>query len=171
MVFAIALAGVAVLAAVVVLATGRGGELAETHPDHPPLPLPGTHLLSGTDAALLRLPTGLWGYHVRITDEALEQLALALTQRDTRIAVLEQQLAQLRTTQRGADGRAAPEAERGRQQPWATPPGRLSGSAHELAPVFDPYEAGDPRGSESRRGPADGSAAWDPGAQERERYW
>lgn len=96
MIVAIALAGLAVVIAVVMLASGMGGELADTHPDHPPLPLPGNRPVAGTDAALLRLPMGLWGYHTRVTDEALRRLSYALTERDTRIAILEQQTAELR---------------------------------------------------------------------------
>jgi hypothetical protein len=93
---AIALAGLAVVVAVVMLASGMGGELADVHPDHPPLPLPGDRPIAGTDAALLRLPLGVWGYHIRVTDEALRRLSYALTERDTRIAILEQQAAELR---------------------------------------------------------------------------
>ena len=96
MIIAIGLAGLAVVVAVVLLASGMGGELAETHPDHPPLPLPGNRPIAGTDAALLRLPLGVWGYHTRVTDEALRRLSYALTERDTRIAILEQQAAELR---------------------------------------------------------------------------
>jgi hypothetical protein len=93
---AIGLAGLAVVIAVVLLASGMGGELAETHPDHPPLPLPSNRPIAGTDAALLRLPMGVWGYHTRVTDDALRRLSYALTERDTRIAILEQQAAELR---------------------------------------------------------------------------
>ncbi len=96
MIVAIALAGLAVVVAVVLLASGMGGELADSHPDHPPLPLPGNRPIAGTDAALLRLPLGVWGYHTRVTDEALRRLSYALTERDTRIAILEQQAAELR---------------------------------------------------------------------------
>jgi hypothetical protein len=110
----VALAGVAVVIAVVVLAAGMGGELSETHPDHPPLPLPGNRPVAGTDAALLRLPVGLWGYHVRVTDEALRRLAYALTERDTRIAILEQQTADLRQRLEPGDP-AEPKS------PWASP--------------------------------------------------
>jgi hypothetical protein len=92
----VALAAVAVLAAIVVVAVGGGGELSAEHPDHPPLALPGRRAVGGTDAALLRLPLGLWGYHKQITDEALERFAYELTERDTRIAVLEQELAEAR---------------------------------------------------------------------------
>jgi hypothetical protein len=97
----VALAAVAVLAAIVVVAVGGGGELSTEHPDHPPLALPGRRAIGGTDAALLRLPLGLWGYHKQITDEALERFAYELTERDTRIAVLEQELAEVR---QGTDG-------------------------------------------------------------------
>lgn len=99
MIVAIGLAGVAVVVAVVLLASGLGGELSEAHPDHPPLPLPGNRPIAGTDAALLRLPVGIWGYHTRVTDEALRRLSYALTERDTRIAILEQQVAELRQKQ------------------------------------------------------------------------
>jgi hypothetical protein len=92
----VALAAVAVLAAIVAVAVGGGGELSVEHPDHPPLALPGRRPVGGTDAALLRLPLGLWGYHKQITDEALERFAQELTERDTRIAVLEQELAEAR---------------------------------------------------------------------------
>ena len=92
----VALAALAVLAAIVVVAVGGGGELSAEHPDHPPLALPGRRSVGGTDAALLRLPMGVWGYHKQITDEALERFAHELTQRDTRIAVLEQELAEVR---------------------------------------------------------------------------
>jgi hypothetical protein len=120
---AIVLAGLAVVIAVVMLASGMGGELADTHPDHPPLPLPGNRPIAGTDAALLRLPLGVWGYHTRVTDEALRRLSYALTERDTRIAILEQQAAELRQkleSLAAADstGRASPRASSG---VWSAP--------------------------------------------------
>lgn len=92
----LALAGVAILGAVVVVAMGRGGELSQTHPDVPPLSLPEDRPVAGTDVAQLRLPRGIWGYQVEPTDEALRRLAHALTERDARVAALEQQLAELR---------------------------------------------------------------------------
>ncbi len=101
----VALAAVAVLAAIVVVAVGGGGELAPEHPDHPPLALPGRRPVAGTDAALLHLPLGLWGYHKQITDQAMERFAQELTERDTRIAVLEQELAEARRRLAGDDRR------------------------------------------------------------------
>ncbi|WP_242901069.1 hypothetical protein [Actinomadura terrae] len=90
------LVGVAVLGAVVVLAMGRGGELAETHADHPPLPLPEGRHLTASELAHLRLPRAAWGYQVTVTDEALRRLSGALNERDLRLAVLERQLDDLR---------------------------------------------------------------------------
>jgi len=127
----VALAGVAVLAAIVVVAVGGGGELSAEHPDHPPLALPGRRAVGGTDAALLRLPLGLWGYHKQITDEALERFAYELTERDTRIAVLEQELAEAR------QGRAVETRDRPRALPAgssALPAGSSDVSAEPTDP-------------------------------------
>ena len=127
MVLAIAAAAVAVLASVVVLALGKGGELAEAHPDHPPLPLPVGRPLMGTDVALLRLPKGMWGYHVGVTDEALRRMAYALTERDARVAFLQQQLAELQKAldtndQETGDSWFAAPAESGPEpSPWGAP--------------------------------------------------
>ena len=107
MVVAIALAAAAVLAAVVVLAMGRGGELAEVHPDYPPLPLPTDRRLVAMDAATLRLPRGMWGYHVDATDEMLRRFAHALSERDARLAVLEKQVVELREAVRTHDNTPA----------------------------------------------------------------
>jgi hypothetical protein len=147
MVLAIAAAAVAVLASVVVLALGRGGELAEAHPDHPPLPLPAGRPLMGTDIALLRLPKGVWGYHVGVTDEALSRMAYALTERDARVAFLQEQLAELQkafdTTNQETDGSwfAAPAgyepapAEDG--APWV-PPAEFGHAGDAPRPVYGP---------------------------------
>lgn len=121
MIVAIALAALAVVVAVVMLAAGLGGELADTHPDHPPLPLPGNRPIAGTDAALLRLPLGVWGYHTRVTDEALRRLSYALTERDTRIAILEQQAAELRQKLESLE--AAESNTRGAGGTWRPPDG------------------------------------------------
>jgi hypothetical protein len=133
----VALAALAVLAAIVIVAVGGGGELSAEHPDHPPLALPGRRAVGGTDAALLRLPLGLWGYHKQITDEALERFAYELTERDTRIAVLEQELAEARQGHGGAPHdrrRALPAAPAGPpalgQDPMATLTDRPPGPAH-----------------------------------------
>jgi len=72
---------------VAVLVTGRGGELSTERCDYAPLDL---GPVSATDVALLRPPTGAWGYSMQATDEALEQIAEAIRERDVRIVALEQ---------------------------------------------------------------------------------
>ncbi len=57
--------------------------------DHAPLDL---GPVSATDVALLRPPTALWGYNMQVTDEALEQIAQAVRDRDVTIAFLQQRL-------------------------------------------------------------------------------
>lgn len=103
------LAGLAVLAAVVVLAMGRGGELGRTHPDAPPLPLIGGAPVTGPEVAMLRLPRALWGYQMNVTDEALHRLAYAMTERDTRVAAMELQIADLRRRLADAERPEGPE--------------------------------------------------------------
>ena len=78
---------IVVLAAVVFLAMGRGGEMSVERNDYLPLDL---GPVSATDVALLRPPTGLWGYNIQATDEAMEQVAESIRERDVRIVALEQ---------------------------------------------------------------------------------
>jgi hypothetical protein len=158
---AIALAGLAVVVAVVMLASGMGGELAESHPDHPPLPLPSDRSIAGTDAALLRLPLGVWGYHTRVTDEALRRLSYALTERDTRIAILEQQAAELRhklESLKAVDTAVRTPGSWQRDEPetaWTPPATSLELESHpEPVRADEPHAA---RVDEARRG-EDGSA-------------
>jgi hypothetical protein len=87
------LAALAILAGVVIVASGRGGEMAYEYPDYPPLDL---GPVTAADVALFRPPSAVWGYNMRLTDEALERIARALTERDVRISALQQQVADLR---------------------------------------------------------------------------
>lgn len=146
----VALAAVAVLGAIVVVAVGGGGELSTEHPDHPPLALPGRRAVGGTDAALLRLPLGLWGYHKQITDEALERFAHELTERDTRIAVLEQELAEAR------QGRSVDARERSRALPPAR--GDAPVTAEDTYADRLSLPAADPNMRRTDRGPEAGFA-------------
>lgn len=88
----ILIAGIVVLAAVVLLAVGRGGELSVERSDYAPLDL---GPVSATDVVLLRPPTALWGYNVHATDEAFEQIADSIRERDVRIVALEQLVSDL----------------------------------------------------------------------------
>jgi hypothetical protein len=83
----IVIAAVVIAAAVVVVATGRGGGLSAERNDYLSLDL---GPVSATDVALLRPPTGLWGYNMQATDEALELIAESIRERDVRIVALEQ---------------------------------------------------------------------------------
>jgi hypothetical protein len=81
------IAVIVVLAVVVYVAMGRGGELSAERNDYVPLDL---GPVSATDVVLLRPPTGLWGYNMQATDEAMEQVAESIRERDVRIVALEQ---------------------------------------------------------------------------------
>ncbi len=54
-------------------------------------------MVTAADVAMLRPPSTLWGYNVQLTDEALNQIAQVISERDVEIAVLRQQLAELRS--------------------------------------------------------------------------
>ena len=88
------LAGAVILVGVVAVAMGRGGEMAEFPSDYLPPSL--DDLFTAADVAALRPPSGLWGYNIQVTDEALSRIAQVVTERDVEIAVLRQQLAELR---------------------------------------------------------------------------
>jgi hypothetical protein len=83
----IVIAAVVVVAVVVFLAMGRGGGLSAERNDFRPLDV---RPVTATDVALLRPPTGLWGYNMQATDEAMEQIAESIRERDVRIVALEQ---------------------------------------------------------------------------------
>ena len=88
------LAGVVILIGVVSVAMGRGGEMAEFATDSLPPRL--DDVMTAADVTMLRPPSALWGYNVQATDQALSQIAQVITERDVEIAVLRQQLAELR---------------------------------------------------------------------------
>jgi len=81
---------VVVLVGIFFAATGRGGEMSYEPADHAPLDL---GPVSAADVALLRPPTAMWGYNMQVTDEALDQIARAMRDRDVTIAYLQDQLA------------------------------------------------------------------------------
>jgi hypothetical protein len=152
------LAGAVILAGVVAVAMGHGGEMAEFPSDYVPPRL--GELLTASDVAMLRPPSALWGYNTQVTDEALSRIAQIVTERDVEIAVLRQQLADLRpdpVPDHSADAAvAAPAvAEAGAPGPGAGEPGpagpgpgreALDEALDEAPPVqaADPDEAGAP---------------------------
>jgi hypothetical protein len=82
----------AILCGVVVVAMGRGGELARQSADVRPLD---GEIITAADVALLRPPAALWGYDMRSTDDALNMVARTVTERDVEIAILRRQIADL----------------------------------------------------------------------------
>ena len=87
------LAAAAILGCAVLAALGRAGEMAAFPSDSPPLRL---DEVTAADVALLRPPLALWGYSVPATEEALGVIARAVTARDTEIATLRKELAEMR---------------------------------------------------------------------------
>lgn len=112
------IAAVVVVAAVVFLAVGRGGELSAERNDYAPLDL---GPVTATDVALLRPPTGLWGYNMQATDEAMERIAESIRERDVRIVALEQLVTDLNRDHASVPPLGAPcSGARHRREPAAT---------------------------------------------------
>ncbi len=95
----ILLAAGAILGGVVVVAMGRGGEMALFDRD---LPVKITRLETPGEVATLQLPLGLVGYQARATGEALVAVANLLARRDAEIAALRREL-----WRKGGDDQAA----------------------------------------------------------------
>ncbi len=148
-------AAVVVVVGVILVAMGRGGEMARPGPDMRPLD---TDIVTAADVALLRPPTALWGYDMRATDEALNKVARTVTERDVEIATLRRQLAEMRAAAAVArDGERGRFGEPGRSGDPATagergPAGELRrargpGMAGEPGPAAEPGLAREPRTS------------------------
>lgn len=143
------LAGAVILAGVVAVAMGHGGEMAEFPSDHVPPTL--GDLLTAADVAMVRPPSALWGYNTQVTDEALSRIAQIVTERDVEIAVLRQQLAELRSRTGGAPPASAARAE----------PEPATADEPEAATARVPAEAGAVTGDETPApaAPSDEAAA------------
>ena len=120
-----------VLVGIFFVATGRGGELAYEQADHAPLDL---GPVSAADIALLRPPSAMWGYNMQVTDEALDQIARAMRERDVTIAYLQDQLAGSSAT--------APMSSRGARTPGRT---RSPTSRNPRQPLRPPVPSRSPR--------------------------
>ncbi len=69
-------------------AFGRGEEMAPAPPDSTPVELPDDRPVTGGDIRALRLSVAVRGYRMREVDWVLEQLAIALEDRDRQLAEL-----------------------------------------------------------------------------------
>lgn len=92
----------AILGAVAVIATGRGGELGRAEPDRPPVRLPDDRMVEPVDLNRLRLPVAFRGYRMADVDRVLDRLAGELADRDRQIDALGQELMGVRTPPLGA---------------------------------------------------------------------
>ncbi len=88
-------AAAVILVGMIVVAVGRGGEMAEFSADVRPID---ADIATAADVALLRPPVALWGYDRRSTDEALNLVARTVTERDVEIATLRRQIADMQST-------------------------------------------------------------------------
>ena len=66
--------GVAVVAAVAMLAVGRLGELPDSEPDRPPVLLPDDRLVASQDVDDVRFAVGMRGYRMDEVDAVIEGL-------------------------------------------------------------------------------------------------
>jgi hypothetical protein len=99
------LAAAAILCGVVVVAFGRGGELAKFAADVAPVSVEFTT----ADIAQIRPPPALFGYNPQVTDDVLSAMARTVIDRDIEIAMLRQQLADLQRSAEPPDpGEAGP---------------------------------------------------------------
>jgi hypothetical protein len=145
------LAGAVILVGVVGVAMGRGGEMAEFAGDY--LPPTMDDMVTAADVASVRPPPALWGYNVQVTDEAFSRIAQVVTERDVEIAVLRQQLADLRSA---SGSQPSPTAEL--RAGWGS--GRAPGAAR-------PASAREPGAASTRPASArepGAASAWEPGA-------
>lgn len=85
----IVIAAIVILAGVVVVAMGRGGELAR---DRRPEPAASDFRI-WSDVAAYRPPAALLGYDAAATEHALRQIARAIADRDAEIDQLRRRLA------------------------------------------------------------------------------
>jgi hypothetical protein len=83
--FVLLAAAIAILGGVVVVAMGRGGEIAPSHRDAPIRP---PRIRTAADLAMLRLPVGLFGYQEEATDAALDAATRLIAEQQAEIARL-----------------------------------------------------------------------------------
>jgi uncharacterized small protein (DUF1192 family) len=118
--FVLLAAAVAILACVVAVAMGWGGEMAASRRD---LPARGMRARTAAEVAMLRLPAGAFGYQREATDLALHAIAGLVAERDAEIADLRQELWRLRAQRAAAEAAQSPAA--GPAEPPAAGPAEL----------------------------------------------
>ena len=142
------LAAVVILAGAVVVAMGRGGELAVPRPDSAAY---GRELVTPAEMAAFRPPAALLGYSAQVTDEALRRIARAVAERDAELAMLRHEVAALRAREFPAGAPAG-------QGRYADPGTYADPSAYADTGTYTDLGAADP-------GPADYGSALSFGAR------
>ena len=153
------LAGAVILVGVVGVAMGRGGEMAEFAGDYLPPTL--DDVVTAADVASVRPPSALWGYNVQVTDEAFSRIAQVVTERDVEIAVLRQQLADLRSA---GGSQPSPTAELRAGWGSARPPGAARPASARGASAWGAGAAGAGEPSAAGAWGAGAAGAGEPGA-------
>jgi hypothetical protein len=154
-----------ILGGVVVVAIGRGGELARFPADVLPFE---AEIVTAADVVLLRPPTALFGYNRQVTDDVLSAIARTITERDVEIATLRRQLAALRSSSEQATADPPTAADI-----WPSPSARPSAIRRGLTgpprPLPQAWSDWDPPASVPSPPPAEdfaspGTATADPAA-------
>jgi hypothetical protein len=146
------IATLAVVAVVVLVARGRGGELSAERNDYLELDL---GPVSATDVALLRPPMTLWGYNMQATDEAMERIAASIKERDVRIVALEQLVTDL-TREPAASPLSSPYAAPRHRRQQADPV-----SPFESAQPSEPGRPYNPASTYDRAQPYDSATTYE----------
>ena len=140
------IAAAAILGGVIIVAIGRGGELARFPADVSPFD---TEIVTAADVVLLRPPSALFGYNRQIADDALSAIARTITERDVEIATLRRQLADLQAPS-GPGAAVDPQAAPGRRlAPGPRPPVIRRGPAVPPGPPPQAWSAWDPPAASS----------------------
>jgi hypothetical protein len=108
------LAAVAILAGVVVVALGRGGELTPFRADTAPFR---RELATAAQVASFRPPPAFFGYSAQVTDDALQRIARSVAARDAELARLRSQVIALRRGALRPGGPAGPGGPGGPARP------------------------------------------------------
>jgi hypothetical protein len=98
--FVLLVAAGAILGGVVVVAMGRGGQLATFRRD---VPLPLVRFRTPDEVAMAQLPVALFGYQVQATGDALAAAAALIDARDAQIAELRREIMRLGGESAGED--------------------------------------------------------------------
>jgi len=139
---ALLIAAAVILGGVIIVAMGRGGELARFPADVSPFD---AQIVTAADVVLLRPPSALFGYNRQVTDDVLSTIARTITERDVEIATLRVQLGE----REGPPPQDPPSAPAGRPPPGQRPPVIRRGPARPPGPPPHTWSAWPPPGPAS----------------------